>query len=1128
MEKIVLERNRSGKGSFCVFIVFFTLLCGVLTAQQRLQTPVTITFQQQSLAQALRQLQTATGMAITFTEASVKNYQITAQTFTATPLAGIFQTLLQKTNLHVKESGIYLVIVPVENPAEKPAGTKPGTLRGRIVDFETAQPLAGATVQLEGSDLHTVANEKGYYSFKNILPAKYTLLVSYAGYQRNSFPDVAVEADKTVVFDIKMLAAGSLKEVVVNASAQRIKAVSFSTEKQLIGEIRSANSVVSGISNEQISKTADRSAAEVVKRIAGITVTDDRFIVVRGMNQRYNITYLNNNIAPSTELYSRAFAYDLLPTSIIDRILVYKSPTAELFGDYAGGAVKVFTKNAKPVRHLDLGLQLSYREGTTGKDMVSYKGSKTDWLGFDNGLRKLPAEVGDMRDGSGLINLKPLQEKVKGFNPDFTLYKRKAMPDMQFYLNFFDNWKLGKWRLYNLSSLTYQLDNRNYSIYRQTGYYNSQDYFTYYTEHDRRGYEQQATQIARVNLLENFTLRFNNRHSIVWQNFLLNEGRSQTSSTIKEKNTGRAYIGQRFKTVLNSFQQRTLYTGNLNGSHYLRADSSLSANWNLGYTFYLDNRPDQRRMNYSTMYDGRGTYNAEYMTQDLRWMAAGSNSSGPIDLLNGMMSRFFQQNHQHTYNAAVDFGYVVNRFLEVKAGSYNLFRTRNVARRYFKVNRYGTQGRTLYENDQSEASNARVTNQELIRWKEQDLPYIWNDKYFRNDGSGLEVYDGTTPADAYLGSEQNNSGYVMTDWKFFHQRLTVNAGVRLEYNRQRVSAAISAGGFVLPVSADLKKTSLLPSFNINWTALRQLTIRAGYGRTVNRPDFKELSPFSDIDYVNQEEIAGNPKLLASTIDNYDLRLEWYPSGPAQNELFNLGVFYKHINNPIERFRDEKNAYDLSGYTGITYKNPQKAVVYGIEAEIRKSLSFIPGNIFRRLSVNLNGTLIKSEVSNKEPKPTSTLVMGSFSGRPLQGQAPYVINAGLYYENPGTGTRFGLILNESGTNVYAVSLRNLNSIKEEPGLESGILSMRPSILELPRRMLDLSLSQRLYRSLQARFTVQNLLDKPVRLAEDNNDNYKYEYEHLIKNEAGVLRPTGDNIFLQYNTGRFFNLSFTYAF
>ncbi|MBS0028157.1 TonB-dependent receptor domain-containing protein [Chitinophaga sp. 22321] len=1102
------------------------LLPSLADAQQK---EFTIRFSKGSLEQALIQLRATTNVSIAFNKADIQSAVVPTLALEHQSIDQILQVLLKGLPYTFEKKGTGWMILKTAPPVEQhPAKVSKGAIRGRIVDFETMQPLPGATLKLLPSGKGIVADEKGFYEWKEVPAGKYTLLISYVGYQPHTTAGLEVK-DKTVDLDIKMLAGKSLEGVVISAGKERIKAVTYTTESQLLTEIRKSNAVVSGISNEQIIKTADRSAAEVVKRIAGVSVVDDRFVVIRGMAQRYNSTYLNNNIAPSTELYSRAFAYDLLPASIIDRILVYKSPSADLFGDYAGGAIKVFTKNAKPVRHLDVGLQLSYREGTTGKNMMQYKGGKLDWLGIDDGTRKLPANMGSMKDGSGLVNLKPVAERISGFNPDFSLYKVKALPDLQFYINYFDNCKLRRWRLYNLTSFTYQLDNRSYTLYRQTGNTNGSIH-SIYTEHDKTGIEQQATQIARINLLQNFTLHFNNHHNVSFQNFFMNEGRNLTSSNIKEKNDAYAWLYGQTKTVVYSFQQRLLYAGNLNGTHYLRPDSATLFSWNLGYTSYLDKRPDQRRMNYNRLYIGSGAYNTEAEQADLRWTALGSNANSSLDLIDGMMSRFFQQSQQQTMNAAADITFTPIRNTSFKLGTYHLFRSREVARRYFKVNRYGVGGRTIIptsDKPEEQPSDPVDNNQDLVFWRESDLPKLWSLHHFRNDGSGLELYDATTPVDGYAGSEQNNSGYVMTDWHPLNGKLIVNAGVRLEYNRQRVSAAISTGGFVLPVATTLEKTNILPSVNIMYTPLKELVIRGGYGRTVNRPDFKELSPFSEQDYIAQEVVSGNAQLVSATIDNYDLRLEWYPRNRENNEMFNIGVFYKHIQKPIERYRYDVNSYDRYNYTSISFYNPDQAKVYGLEAEIRKSLSFIPGRIFRRLSVNINGALIKSEIYNHVAVENSFFEPGNLHGRPLQGQAPYVLNAGLYYENAGLGTKIGLIYNVSGTSIYAVSPRNIDRARRDSaGSAAGVYSTRPSILELPRHLVDLSFTQRLYHSLQMKFTIQNLLDQAYRQAEDNNDNYKYDREDM--KSANGKYGEGDNIFLKYNTGRFYNLSFTYAF
>jgi TonB-dependent receptor len=371
----------------------------------------------------------------------------------------------------------------------------------------------------------------------------------------------------------------------------------------------------------------------------------------------------------------------------------------------------------------------------------------------------------------------------------------------------------------------------------------------------------------------------------------------------------------------------------------------------------------------------------------------------------------------------------------------------------------------------------------------------------------------------------------MGDWSPLGHAVTVNAGVRVEHDLIKLSGAMGTLQGWQPVYVHLLKTDVLPSINIAWHPDSTVIIRAGYGRTINRPEFRELAPFEDFDFENNVYISGAPGLKSATIDNYDLRAEWYPATSRQNEMLSAGVFYKNLQNPIQRVRNDENGGDLD-FPVISYFNATQATVYGAEAEIRKGLDFIPGNLFRKLSVILNGAYIKS--SSRKDSTRGVDFVGPYKDRPLQGQAPYVLNGGLFYENPAWGTKIGVIYNVSGPNIYAVSVANANSNQQVLGHDStGYKFIRPSLVELPMQLLDLSITQRLIKSLTIKLNAQNLLDQSFRLIEDNNGDVKYEPEHYDPkgysgNQIGKTVYTGDNIYQRYNPGRYFTVTFTYAF
>ncbi|WP_160710756.1 TonB-dependent receptor [Chitinophaga solisilvae] len=1022
-----------------------------------------------------------------------------------------------------------------------------GAIRGRVVDFETSMPLPGATVVLTPLNRGQATDEKGYYQLTGIAAGNYLLKVTFIGYQEYQAPVTITE--KSLVLDIKLQPAASLNMVEIKTRKGFSQSpVSYSSEKELLTEIRSARGIVSGISSEQIVKSADRNAAEVVRRVSGVTIMDDKFIVVRGMNPRYNLTYLNDNLAPSTEVYNRSFAYDMIPAPVIDKILVFKSPAADLMGDFAGGAVKVFTKSTKPVRHFDIGIQGGVREGNTFSDFHVAPKSSTDWLGFDNGLRKLPGNLPTYRESGGRYTMSQ-QEMISGFSDKWTYTRRKAIPDMQLFLNYFDNFRLGNWRLYNLTSLTYTNENRHYEQQRQTGNTHAYrlDKFGFQVGSSNSiGTNDLSTQVAKMNLMQNFTLRMNEHNRIEWKNFFLNEGKNTVGVQRSRQNSHPAFAAQdnyrETKQNLIQFQQRLLYNGNLDGYHTLQGRKKQELHWNMGYAYSMQDIPDQRVSRFYNMYTPSGIVAAE--DPALHWIV--DYGITEQQLFYGMANRFFVKNRENTYSAALDYSLQLSPSLLLKAGTYQLFRNRVVERRFFKVTRGGLTGNetTLVFTPGGWDNGGRI-NPGLLTFREQDLAGIWHPENFRNDGSGLQLYDMSSPVDRYVASEQQNSGYVQGEWTGLDSTLTVHAGVRFEHHQQQVSGAAAYGTIFLPVQVKLPQDQLLPSVQVNYRPGTNWVFRASYGRTVNRPELREIAPFSDFDFVNQERISGNTLLTGTVIDNYDFRIELYPRG-AGNETMSAGFFYKNLDKPIEKLRFANGSEMHAGQTGITFFNSDKATVYGLEVELRKQLHFIPGALFRNLAVVFNGALMESKTSRNvlPARPTGVVSApgdktGLFRGRPLQGQAPYVINSGLYYENPGWGTKLGVLFNVSGPSIYALAdvdpaaQLELRNKKEGYTLEDYVmLETRPDLLELPRRLLDFSFTQRLYKSLQLKVNIQNLLDEPVHIVEDQNFNHRYDRERAIPSAAeqfkGLLYFEGDNTYLKYRTGRYYTVTFTYSF
>ena len=250
------------------------------------------------------------------------------------------------------------------------------------------EPLIGASVVIEGTTVGAITDIDGNFRIENVKPGTYTVAASYVSYQTQTVKDVPVVARQEAVLNIELSDANlQLQNVVVVAQRK------LGTEMAVLNTVRKSLPVVNGISAQQISKTQDSDAAEVLRRIPGITIVDDRFIVVRGLAQRYNNVWLNNATTPSSETDSRAFSFDVLPSSLIDNMMIYKSPSAELPADFSGGFVRVLTKNIPEGNTLNVSYQVGFNTNSAFRDFQLTKGSALDYLGFGAGSRMLPSNA---------------------------------------------------------------------------------------------------------------------------------------------------------------------------------------------------------------------------------------------------------------------------------------------------------------------------------------------------------------------------------------------------------------------------------------------------------------------------------------------------------------------------------------------------------------------------------------------------------------------------------------------------------------------------------------------------------------------------------------------------------------
>jgi hypothetical protein len=901
------------------------------------------------------------------------------------------------------------------------AYSQTGTLTGVIIDEESKETVIGANVLLGSTSLGTSTDFDGFYAIRNIPPGAYDVTISYIGYENLVITGVEVKPDEKVTLDIVLSRSSViLNEVVVSEYRQ------MNTVAAVLLEVKQAKQVISGVSSQQITRSQDANAAQVMQRIPGVTIIDNRFVMIRGLSERYNNVLINNVIAPSTEVDKRTFSFDLISSGSLDRMLIYKSGSADLPGDFAGGIIKLFTLEDVEANYTKINLGVGYRLGTTAQSYFQSEGSPTDFLGFDNGFRQLPSSFpSTFRLQSASRNDQLRIEAARSLPNNFNPIERTALPDHSIGFSLGRNIDLGSKRLTTVNIVNYST---NYQYYLR-------DFYRYFEWEDRTQpiltrfqfdddyYEKQN----RFSVLSNWKLRLNDRNRIIFKNLFNQIGENE--SILRNGFDFIQRPGDDLANYLLGYRARSIYTGQLEGIHELSPSRNLR--WVAGASLLRELEPDLRRFRTFLPKD----QNEQNFIMQL------PPSSNLFET-----GRYYGDLTEYSLNHGLDYTWsfkgIRDEKSHLKGGYYLDYRDRDFNSRYVSYLYPGFFDPNI--------------GQELAR---QPLDRIFSNENLRIP-NGFIIEEGTRPIDSYTASSLTTAGYVSADIPIGY--LDMSTGVRGEYNVQEMNSADDFSR----VNVRNPIFTLLPFINVGYDLGRKGTasgaftkdavLRLAYSRTINRPEFRELAPFLFYDYKLEAGRTGNPNLTPALIDNIDLRYEIYP---RVGETFSIGVFYKYFDDPIEN-----RTVITTEQPQFTYINADFARNYGVEIEFRKSLRGATGSGFLdRFAINFNASLIYSEVDLGETAVAQDRV------RPLQGQSPYIVNLALYYDAQKSGFTGSLIFNRFGDRIFSVG---------------DVLF--PTIYELARNSLDLTFTKR-FANTTYKVGVQNLLDAPFRFFQDSDRN-----------------------------------------
>lgn len=227
-------------------------------------------------------------------------------------------------------TSFFFMLSMLSFPARADAQAASAVVRGTVVDVSSA-PIVGATVAIEGTTLGAITDSEGKFLILGAEPGTAVVTVSFIGYKRFRSEPLELRRDESCELSVTLEPESSQ----LDREPWSSRRARSTATRDWIAQMRSARYVASGISAQTIARTQDKDASEVIRRVPGISVIDDKFVIVRGLAQRYNNVWINGAAVPSSEADTRAFSFDVLPSSQIDNLLIVKSPAPELPADFS-------------------------------------------------------------------------------------------------------------------------------------------------------------------------------------------------------------------------------------------------------------------------------------------------------------------------------------------------------------------------------------------------------------------------------------------------------------------------------------------------------------------------------------------------------------------------------------------------------------------------------------------------------------------------------------------------------------------------------------------------------------------------------------------------------------------------
>lgn len=846
-----------------------------------------------------------------------------------------------------------------------------GSIEGTVIDASTGKGVNEAAIEVAGERATTRTDAEGKFKV-SLKPGTYELRVSAPLYKAFTIRSMAVSAGATARAEVRLQPEAKSGEVeVIDVFGRQVDEASQILKRQEAGAVSDT------ISEEVIKKSTDSDAAEIVQRIPAVTIAEDKFLVVRGLGDRYSSAILNGSRLPSTDPDKRVVSLDLFPADFISSLNLVKSFTPDLPGDFAGGLVDIELKDAPSTLAYSIGVSSSYNTQTTFKDFDTYEGTDLDYIGFGAGFRELPGRIPD----GNITTPEAAQQReyAAGFRNIWDVDSMEAPPNLgvDFSIgNTFGPLGLGL-------GATYENEFKRREREKVASFANVDTFpdqptlFTF----DRSRFETNlgAVAIASLHLADG--------HKVVGRGFVNRNTSDEVlagNGVDEEQDVNR----RRFPTQL-LYRDDQLGFGQVAGEHRF---GLVDVDWRTALSQTVRTQPDTRQYLY--------VLDTTVLPRP------------QLQLSQSPPRRLFLDLDETLSDSAVDFTVPFKTglpFTDVwsgldasfKAGAGYLVRNRDVALRRFEYNA------NLISLDGSLSPEVLLVPEHI------GIP------------GGIVFRESTLREDEFKAKQDIAALYGMFTLPIVEERLRFVGGVRLEYSYIDIEGF--ARGQSAPVSAIINDLDPLPGINLIYSPIQDMNVRLGFSQTVSRPEFRELTPTEFPTIEGDTTVVGNPNLTSASITSYDLRWEWFLYGL---NLVSASAFYKELKEPIEKI-----AIGKTSGRADSFENADDATLWGFELEGRHDLAPLASLVARvpylravsgelyNFNLSANATYVQSEVN------ISASGRQTNNKRALQGQPDFVINSSLEYTNDLVGT-MRLAYITIGPQIAAAGVEGLPDITAE--------------------------------------------------------------------------------------------------